>query len=80
VPAFPGPKESKTFAMPGDDCFRFHEDKSRAPVGPDARQPRPEKSVRGSKSRTVRNGTSENVDLVTQRSRFGERPGFSRSS
>jgi hypothetical protein len=66
VPAFPGPKESETFAMPGDDCFRFHEDKSGAPVGPDVRQPRPEKSVRGSKSRTVRNGASEDVDLVTE--------------
>jgi hypothetical protein len=35
VPAFPGPKESETFAMPGD-CFRFHEDKSGAPVRADA--------------------------------------------
>jgi hypothetical protein len=52
--------------MPGDDCFRFHEDKSGAPVGPDVRQPRPEKSVRGSKSGTVGNGASEDVDLVME--------------
>jgi hypothetical protein len=37
----------ETFAMPGDECFRFHEDESGAPVGPDARQPCLEKSVRG---------------------------------
>ena len=66
MPAFPGPKESETFAMPCDDCFRFHEDKSGAPVGPDAQQPCPEKSVRWSKSGTVGNGASEDVDLLSQ--------------
>ena len=52
--------------MPGEECFRFHEDKSGAPVRPDARQPCPEKSVRWSKSGTVGNGASEDVDLVTE--------------
>ena len=44
----------------------FDEDGSGAPVGPDVRQPRLEKSVRGSKSGTVGNGASEDVDLVTE--------------
>src|SRR5688572_22896793 len=66
VPAFPGSKESETFAMPCDDCFRFHEDKSGTPVRPDARQPCPEKSVRWSKSGTVGNRASKDIDLVTE--------------
>jgi len=35
VPAFPGPKQSESLAMPGDDGLRFNNDKSRAPLGPE---------------------------------------------
>jgi len=50
MPAFPGPKQSESLAMPGDDCFWFNNDEGRAPLGPEAQKPNPEKSVSRPKS------------------------------
>jgi len=50
APAFPGPKQSESCAMPGDDCFRFNNDDCRAPLRPKSKEPNPEKSVPRPKS------------------------------
>jgi hypothetical protein len=36
MPAFPGPKQSESLAVPGDDCFRFNNDEGRAHLRPEA--------------------------------------------
>ena len=45
VPAFPGPKQSESLAMPSDDGFRFNDDKGRTPLWPIAKEPNPKESV-----------------------------------
>ena len=53
VPTLPSPKQTETLAMPCDDGVGFDENESRAPIGPDARQPSPEDSVRRPESGSV---------------------------
>ena len=60
---FPRPKQSESLAMPGDDGFRFDNDESRPPPGPEAKEPSPEQSVPGSKSWAI-GGTLQDDDLV----------------
>ena len=43
----PMPIEPKAFAVPRDHGFWFHDAKCRFPVHPNARQPNPEKTIKG---------------------------------
>jgi hypothetical protein len=70
VPAFPGPKQSESLAMPGDNGFRFNNNESRAPLGPEAKEPNPDESVPRSESGTV-GGTFQDDDLMSQSEDFG---------
>ena len=70
LPAFPGPKQSKSLAMPSDDGFRFNNDKGRAPLWPIAKEPNPEEAVPRSKFWAV-GGTLQDDDLVSQSEDFG---------
>ena len=64
MPAFPGPKQSESLAMPGDDGLRFDNDKSRAPDGPEAKEPDPEESVPSLELWPI-DGTFQNDNLVS---------------
>jgi hypothetical protein len=64
APAFPGPKESESLAMPGNNGFWFNDDEGRAPLGPKAKEPDPEESVPRSKSWAI-GGTLQDDDLVS---------------
>jgi hypothetical protein len=70
MPAFPGPKQSESLAMPGNDGIRFNNDESRAPLGPKAQEPNPKESVPRSKFWAVR-GTFQDDDLVSESQDFG---------
>jgi hypothetical protein len=52
--------------MPCDDCLWFNDDESRAPARPEAQEPNPKESVRGSESGPAGNGAPEDVDLTSQ--------------
>ena len=39
--ALPGPEQTKTTPMPGEDCGRLHDVERRAPAVPAPRQPSP---------------------------------------
>jgi hypothetical protein len=70
VPAFPGPKQAESLAMPGNDGFRFNNDESRTPLGPDSQEPNPEKPV--SRSRFwATDRTFKDDDLVSESGDFG---------
>src|SRR5260370_29526479 len=43
---FPSPKQSKSFAVPRDDGFRFDDAQSRAPFGPGSTKPSPQAPVK----------------------------------
>ena len=70
LPAFPGPKQSKSLAMPSDDGFRFNNDKGRAPLWPIAKEPNPEESIPGSEFWAM-GGTLQDDDLVSQSENLG---------
>jgi hypothetical protein len=52
--------------MPGDDRFRFDNDESRAPLGPEAQEQNPEESVPCSQFGPIENATSQDDDLMLQ--------------
>jgi hypothetical protein len=52
--------------MPGNDRPWFDNNESRTPFGPEAQEPDPAESVRGSKFGPTGNGTSQDDDLVSQ--------------
>ena len=70
VPAFPGPKHTESLTMPGDDGFRFNNDKGRAPLWPIAKEPNPEESIPGSEFWAM-GGTLQDDDLVSQSENLG---------
>jgi hypothetical protein len=63
----PGPKETETVTMPGDDRFGLDEDEGRPPPWPDAGQPDPEEAVGSGQPNPPRPSARQDVDLVTQR-------------
>ena len=56
--------------MPGDNGFRFSNNESRAPLGPEAKEPNPEESIPGSEFWAM-GGTLQDDDLVSQNEDFG---------
>jgi len=52
--------------MPSDDRLRFDNDESRAPLGPEAKEPDPEESVPSLKFGPTGNGTPQDDNLVSQ--------------
>jgi hypothetical protein len=71
VSAFPGPKQAEALALPGDDRFRFDNDESRAPLGPEAQEPNPEESVPCTKFGPIGDGTFQDDDLMSQSEDLG---------
>jgi hypothetical protein len=55
-PAFPGPKQADALTMPCDDSLGFDDHECRAPIGPEAREPNPEKSIE-----RIQSGSEQNV-------------------
>ena len=68
--AFPGPKQTESFTMPGDDCFRFNNDESRSPHRPEAKEPDPEESVPRSKFWAI-DRSFQDDDLVSESEDLG---------
>jgi hypothetical protein len=64
MPAFPGPKQSESFAMPGDDGFRFNNDKGRAPMRIKLKEPNPKESIPRPKLWAT-GGTLQDDDLIS---------------
>ena len=56
--------------MPGDNGFRFSNNESRAPLGPEAKEHNPEESIPQSRSWAT-GGTLQDDDLVSQNEDFG---------
>ena len=70
MPAFPGPKQTESFAMPGEHSFGFNNDEGRAPLRPEEQKPNPEESVPRSEFWAV-SGTFQDDDLVPQSENLG---------
>ena len=70
MPTFPGPKQSESLVMPTNDCIRFNNNESRAPLGPKAKEPNPEESVPKSEFGPV-GGTFQDDDLLSQSEDLG---------
>ena len=65
--ALPGPEQTKTTTMPGEDGRRLYDMERRAPATPSVRQPCPERTI---KRRQVKSWTAEATrddQLVPQR-------------
>ena len=66
APTLPGPIETESLAVPGDDRFRLHDKQRRAPLRPEARQPNPEQSVRRVQTKPVELRSLEDSYLVAE--------------
>src|SRR5262245_17062150 len=53
VTDFPRPVPAKSLPMPTKHGFRFDDDQSRPPAGPDPRKPNPQPSIRWTKHRSL---------------------------
>jgi hypothetical protein len=62
----PRPEEAKRLAVPGNDCFRLHDNERRTPTCPNAGQPNPQESVSCVQRRALPRRALENPDLMPE--------------
>ena len=66
VANFPPPEETKTFSMPGDHCFRLHDQQGGLPVIPHAAEPDPEEAINGCQLQAFGRRTPRHGELLPQ--------------
>ena len=66
APTFPGPIQTKPFAMPGNYGLRFDDCQRRAPTRPQPGQPHPEHTIGGTEADTPSLRPSKDHDLLPQ--------------
>ncbi len=64
APTFPGPIQPESFAVPGYHRFGLYDQQRRAPSPPEARQPNPQQSVRGVKTKPAALRPFQDCNLV----------------
>jgi len=66
APSFPGPIETESFAMPGDDRFGLHNQQHRTPLRSGAGEPNPKQSVHGVQTKPAALRPLQNSYLVAE--------------